>query len=498
MNKLFRVSLMTLALLGAVALNSCDDEDPPLPDNIVRFQSSAQGLGANDTEITVNLTIDRPVETAGSITVSFVGTGVAYGDDFITDPVIDANNKIVIPVAAGASGASFKVTKTNTNGLDGTEKVVFTLDAVADGLVLGEAKTFELSFSEIIALSAEMQINGGGTASENRVFIDLSGNSQTPVARSTWDLAFATAADKYRVVLNSANKMLAYKLDKNDLTAVTTDDTLGLGAQFSTDAIFATVASLEEGQDVPAWVQGSLAWIDDRSGDLTKTAIAEISATEEDNNVYIINRGTSAAGAELGWLKVRVLRDGDTYFVQYAEIDSETFEEKTVTRNPQYNFTYFSFDNGSEVDVEPAKEDWDFAWTGFTNITTFDGAVYFPYYNQDIVITNINGGAKAFTYYTKQDAPAPPGVTYTGEETYDTFTAEDLSVITNYSTSQLAIGSTWRTLPQSGTPSINDTRFHIVQDADGNIYKVKFTKIITNSGERGKPEFKFELLTKGS
>lgn len=499
MNKFFQLSFVAVALVSAVVLVSCGEDDPPLPDNVAAFQADTQGLASSETEATVNITLVRAVETAGNLTISYTATGLTYGDDFTTDPAPDANNKIVIPVAVGATEASFKVTKTNTTGLEGTEKVVFTIATVAEGLVLNSTKsTFTLSFSEIIATNSEMQINGGGTNAQNRVFIDLSGNRQTPVARSTWDLAFTTAADKFRVVLNSSNKMLAYKLDKNDLTAVNADDTVGLGAKVSAEAIFGIVGALPPGTPPPDWVAGSTAWMDDRSGDLSKTAIAEISATDAENSVYIINRGTNADLSYIGWLKVRVLRDGDTYIVQYADIDSETFTEKNVEKNSTHSFTYFSFTTGSEVEVEPGAEDWDFAWTGFTNITTFDGAVYFPYYNLDVIITNIHGGAKAFTYYTTQAAPAPPGVTYTGDETYETFTEADLAVITNYSTSQLAIGTTWRSLPQSGSPSINDTRFHIVQDADGNVYKVKFTKVITASDERGKPEFKFELLKKGS
>lgn len=492
MNKLFRVSFATLALCSAVVLNSCNDEDPPLPDNIVKFQSDAQGLGANDTQVTVNIQLDRAVDATGNLTVSFATTGVTYGTDFTTDPAA-VDGKISIPVAVGTTQASFKVTKTNTNGLDGTEKVVFTIDEVAEGLVLGTAKTFTLSFSEIIATNSEMQIDGGGTNAQNRVFIDLSGNSQLAVARSTWDLAFATGADEWRVVLNSSNKMLAYKLDKSNLIDVTADDTLGLGLKFSTEAIFGTVANLEEGQDLPDWVAGSLAWMDDRSGDLTKTAIAEVSDEDGDNNVYIINRGTDADGNELGWLKVRVLQDGGSYAIQYGEINSGTFNTKTVTKNTAYNFTYFSFVSGAEVDVEPAKEDWDIAWTGFTNITTFDGITFFPYYNQDIILTNIHGGAKAFAYTT--GTVGDPGVT--GDKTYDTFTEADLSVITNYSTSQLGIGSGWRTLGQTSS-SLNTTRFYIVEDAAGNIYKLQFTALVDSNNQRGKPSFRFELLTKGS
>jgi hypothetical protein len=293
-------------------------------------------------------------------------------------------------------------------------------------------------------------------------------------------------------VLNSSNKMLAYKLDKSNLGDVTASDTVGLGAHLSTDAIFGTIAALGETDPVPDWVAGSLAWMDDRTGDLAKTAIAEVSATDVDNRVYIINRGTNSANAEIGWKKIRVIRSGSNYTLQYADIASPNFSTITIAKNTTTNFTYVSLTNGNVVTVEPDTKKWDIAWTGFTNITTFDGATFFPYYNQDIILTNIYGGTKTFAYVTGSGAGT------TGTETYDTFTEADLSIITNYSTSQLGIGSTWRALnPPPAVAALNENRFYIIQDPDGNIYKLKFTALIVN-GERGKPQFKFALLKKAA
>src|SRR5262249_1094371 len=157
-------------------------------------------LSATDTEITVSFTLVREAEADGTIALSYVANGLTYGPDFVTDPVVDTNNKIIVPVAAGATTASFKITKTNTTGLNGDEKVTFTIGAGSEGLVLGDQKTFSLSFSEIIATSATMEVNGGGATYPNRVFIDLSANRQTAVARTTWDLAFSSKADEFRVL----------------------------------------------------------------------------------------------------------------------------------------------------------------------------------------------------------------------------------------------------------------------------------------------------------
>jgi len=493
MNKFFRLSVVAAALFSAVVLVSCNDEDPPLPDNTVQFQSSTQGLSAVQTDIDVTITLVRAAETAGNIVIGYSATGLTYGPDFITNPVIDTNNKVIIPVAVGATSVSFKVTKTNTTGLQGDEKIDFTIESAPDGIVLGNQKTFTLSFSEIIATSAVMEIAGGGATYPNRVFIDLSGNSQVPVDRTKWDLAFSSKADEFRVVLNSANGMLVRALDKNDLSEVTAADTTDWGAQLSVSDIFNVIATTEI-QDYPSWIAETLSWMDNPAGDLTKTAVAEINVDDDENLVYIANLGTGPGNTELGWMKFRVIRKGNGYDVQYAAINSPNFSTTTITKNTATRFQYVSLKNSEEVTVEPPT--WDISWTGFLNVTPTGqnpSDPFVPYYFQDVVLTNIYGGASAFAYTTIVD-----GGTGTGDKTYDTFTASDLSVITNYSTSQLAIGSGWRTGGGPGSaPAVNAKRFYIVKDADGNIYKLQFTAL-TTGGERGKPQIKFELLTKGS
>lgn len=488
MNKFFKVSFMAVALSSVAMLTSCD-EDPALPDNLASFEADAQGISANETQLTVNLTLSRAADADGAIVVGFVPTGVTYGADFTTEPAAVAN-KITIPVVAGATAASFKVNKTNTTGLKGDEKVSFTIESVADGLVLGDKATFNLSFSELIATSATMEINGGGAAAyPNRVFVDLSGNRQTGVSRTTWDLGFSSKADVFRVYLNSVNKMVAKVLDKTDLNSVTAADTTGLGVQLSLDAVFGQATSFEDPNDMPDWAKTATAWIDIPT-DLTKTAIAAISATDSENKVYIINRGTGLDGKNLGWKKIRVLRNGNGYTLQHADIAATSFTTLNITKNTQTNLNYVSFATGA-VTVEPSSLSWDFAWGALTSTTNFGpGTPSIPYFFQDMIITN-TAGVEVATYTTN---------TTTALKTYDTFTEADIAGLT-YSTSQTAIGSSWRTTggpPPSPPAGVTANRFYIVKDMAGNYYKVQFTSLVSATGERTKPSFKFALVKKGA
>ena len=479
MNKFFRVTFLMLSLCSFTLLTSCDEEDPPLPDNIAEFQADAQGLSADQSEATVTLKVDRAVDVDAAIVVSFVPTGVTYGTDFTTTPAADASNKITIPVAAGETTASFKVTKTNTTGLTGDEKIVFTIETIADGLTLGDQKTFTLSFSEIIATSATMEINGGGTNANNRVFIDLSGNRQTAVARTTWDFAFSSKADEFRVYLNAADKMLARALDKNDLASVTAADTVGFGAQLDLETIFAQLNN----EEIPDWVLGATAWMD-MPAHPEMTAIAGISSNNDDNHVYIVNRGEGPNHEKLGWVKIRVLRDGENYEFQYADIADENFETVTVTKNSATNLTYFSLATNDVVTVEPNTGDWDIAWTGLTNELPLGppGAPTVPYYYQDIILQNTTGVSTAMIK--------------TADIPYDSYGEDDIDTDAFVSDNQLNIGDSWRSTREG--PVLNTDRYYVIQDGDGNVYKLQFTVFVADGGVRGKPTFKFDLVKKGS
>jgi hypothetical protein len=476
MNKFVRNSLWATTLFGAVALTSCNNEDPPLPDNTVEFQTSSQGISSTQADATVTITLTRAVETAGNVVISFTTTGLTYGEDFITNPVIDTDGKIVVPVAVGETTATFTVTKTNTNGLDGTEKIDFTIESLPDGLVIGARNTFSLSFSEIIAQTAEMEINGGGVNANNRVFIDLSANRQTAISRNTWDLAFSSDDAAFRVYLNSANKMLARVIDKNDLAEVTAADTVGWGEQLDLAAIFSTLF----GENIPEWAFQSPTWIDSPSN-FESTAIAEIDATGDNNLVYIINRGTDASNNELGWLKIRVVRNGSNFDLQYANINDANFKTVTIEKDNNVHHTYFSFATEDQVNVEPARNDWDIAWTGLTNtLQVGPPGDVIAYYYQDMIIQNPNvQTAQVLTSAVTYDAYAESNIANTD------FVFENL----------VNIGSSWRDT-QSG-PVLKEDRFYVIKDGADNVYKLKFTALVVN-GERGKPHIQFDLVKKGS
>ncbi|MBL7700066.1 MAG: HmuY family protein [Chitinophagaceae bacterium] len=317
-----------------------------------------------------------------------------------------------------------------------------------------------------VSPEGEMVIEGGGQFYSKKVFVDLSENKQLSIDRTGWDLGFYTGTE-FRVILNSSTGMMARKLDKSDITAVSAADTAGFIEEVSFNA-FSTDA---------------LAYIDYPDGDLNKTAIAEISSNADDNKVYILNRGAGVGNPapERGWKKIRVLRNSNGgYTLQHGDINATTFTEVQLEKSGDHYFRYVLFENG-EVEVEPEKDKWDFAWTYFSNVTSFGGGEI-PYPFQDFIITNRN----------VQTAMVKDSVL-----NFENFVESDLNGLTFVGT-QNSIGADWRAGGGPSTaPAIRTDRYYIVKDANGNYYKIKFTSL-TRDGERGYPSFEFKLVKKAT
>jgi len=296
------------------------------------------------------------------------------------------------------------------------------------------------------------------------VFLDLSTNQQTPVLRSSWDLGFYSGSD-FRVTINGTYGASALAINKTDINAVSDKD-------FKTD-------SLAVGQGV-----GKLSLVDDASGDITKTVIAAVSATDADNKVYILNRkgGSMDVLPVADLYKIRVLRKGSGYTLQYAKVNDTTFKTIDITKDVAYNFEFVSLEKGATVDVEPAKDRWDLKW-GYSMYFTNFGSGLIPYGFSDMVFTNNLGGVEAAEVLTTT-------------ATYDAFAESNLTGIT-FSKAADVIGSKWRVT--QGTIGVKTDRFYLIKDPAGNIYKLKFISFHANDGgERGKPKLEYKLVKKGA
>lgn len=479
MNKHYSLSHVFKLILGLALIcwtSSCSDDDPKLEDNTVAFEASS--LGLTDETATITLNLSRSVSADVTVYVSYTTDGVTYGDEFTTDPEA-TDNSIAVTISAGETSGAFTVSVADDAFLDGDETATFTIasfDSSTD-LVVGTTTELVLTFGAIVSEGSELTLQGlagdeSGSSAANSVFVNFRSNSQTPVLRSSWDLAFYNG-DEFRVMINNTNGASAIQIDETDITAVDTDDA-------DTDALAIPLGSTGE---------ESFAMIDDVYGDLDNTVIDAISSTDSDNKVYLINReggtwSSSITAEDLVKIRVTQTTDGG-YTLEYANITSTTYSTLTITKDESTNFSYVSFEDegasATSVSVEP--DDWEIEWTWSIYVGGSGDDIY-PYGFADVVFINYLGGVTAAKVLTDD-------VTY---DDYDETYIDD----TEFSSERNVIGSDWRATTGSSVGVYTD-RFYVIKDSQDNYYKLKFVSFTADdSGTRGKPVIAYELVQSGS
>ncbi len=460
-----RILNISMIFMIAAIMGACK-KDAPLPDNLAGFAANSLGISETDAEMLIPIRLSRAVDQDISIVVQTTSEGVAYGEQYTTVPAASSSGEISVTIPRGNNEVAIRLIKSTEAFFDGEEKILFKIQSASDPVLVGSAAELTVNFSEILAEEALVEVSGGGAEYGNTVFIDLSANRQTPVDRDSWDLGFY-AGQEFGVILNYATGMMARALDKNNLNDVSAADTANFIQEMSFNA----------------FSHDALAYIDYPDGDLSRTAIAAVSATPEENKVYIINRGTGVGtpAPARGWKKIRVVRNASGgYTLQHADIASTSFSEIQIDKVEDHLFAYASFEDGI-VDVAPAKQKWDIAWTYFSNLTTYMGDEI-PYGYQDFIIQNRE----------VETAMVP-----VSQVSFENFAEADLAGL-SFTAKQNGIGSDWRAGGGPGSaPAIRSDRFYVVKDTDGNYYKLKFLSL-TKDGERGYPSFEHALVKKGA
>jgi len=320
----------------------------------------------------------------------------------------------------------------------------------------------------------------GGPNQPNQDYLDLSIEQFTAKRRDTWDFGFYSGSE-FRVVINGSVKMAVKKLETSDITLNQTADTnvaVGAGTNPASNGYC----------DNPTGVLTG-------SGNGVGTAIAEVSATDTENKVYLVNLGfeisttnpslgaVSIDGTSRGWKKVRFLRSGTNYKIQYADLSASTYQEKIISKDNNYNFVYFSINSGTTLTIEPYKTNWDLNFTTFTNYVNFGTEVTYGY--SDFITSNVHGGTKVYQVLTSD------GITYEDFKKVNVTENNFTSSVTD----QRIIGSNWRNGGGPSTlPSVKTDRFYIVKDITGNYYKIRFLAMTNDVGERGNPIIEYSIL----
>ena len=289
----------------------------------------------------------------------------------------------------------------------------------------------------------------------NQVYFNLETGEMTGVNnRSDFDINFSCNDNSTIIRLNTANFCLAAKTDYEKLEDVT--DTIGLDWRF-----------------------------DGSTGDLDSLAIYDwISIDGDDttysNKVWVLNRGISALGVQLGLMKVKFdkLINNNFHFT-YSKMDNSEMNTVIVEKNSDHIYKQYSFVGDSVKQTEPVESDWDLIFTQYTSMLyTTEGDAY-PY-----LVTGV------LQQYELVSVALDTSLIFEDISLSDT-------LLLDFSTNFDKIGYNWKEL--IGDVNTGDVSYevrmnynYIIKNRNSRFYKLRFVNFYNPStGEKGFPTFEF-------
>jgi len=472
-----KVFLIRLSLfLSIFVLIGCDKDDyPGKKDFVVAFENPSEQFSGEESFKNIRLVFSQAAPESGVITLKITSENLFYGAeaDFTTEPEA-VNGIIQIPVVKGSAESFLKLNKF-AEILPGEEKgLQLEIESVAlqkfHAFAQGNTETI-ISFSETAALGGAMNPEVGGPNQPNQVYVNLNTKSETKIRRDTWDFGFYSG-DDFHVKLNSSLYMFARPLSFYDIDDVREADVVALKPWMN------------------FLLAGSEKFMDHPSGDLNKLAIKPIAESDDENPVYLVKMGNeigtdipapgsvAVAGKDRGWKKIRILRRGNDYLFQYADVNSNSHHEVLISKEDTFNFTFFSISNG-KVSVEPARQNWTLNFTVTMEIEPLPEGPDTAYGFSDYVKINSLGNVKAYRVSTS-------------DYTYTDFTENQIEE-SKFSADERIIGSSWRKATPPERELITDI-FYVIKDAQNHYYKLRFTALENENGLRGYPAFEYKLL----
>jgi hypothetical protein len=277
---------------------------------------------------------------------------------------------------------------------------------------------------------------GVGYANEN--YYTLNNGNETSIARSDWDLGFASdglGGFSSTIRINGANQTKLY-LFSNDINQWNTLDTNG----FAWDQIVNSEDSWLIGafQNQPAVDGFDLGW----------GVYNQITHIVSGNKIFILK----LSNGEYKKLIIDELTGGAFTF-HYADLDGTNLVSATIDKANYSgkNFGYYSIQNNTAIDREPNSESWDLLFTKY--------------------VVNLGGGM----YYGVTGVLGNLGVQVAQINNVNNIATEDWTNQT-YSEDIGTIGYDWKAFNMTTFAyEIEDSLVYFIEDKEGDIYKVIFT-----------------------
>lgn len=283
-----------------------------------------------------------------------------------------------------------------------------------------------------------------GEQYENQIFFSFETNQivkTSPVY--SWDLAFQS--DGCHVFMNGGKNIFVYNTHLTDPLLVT------------------------DASNVPnkSWLFDSPCGLPD------STALADwrLPNGTSKNEIFIANL------TDGNFKKFVILSmDAQSFVMAYGNIDAFVLDTIVIPKFQDYNFTYFSFDNGGQlVQPEPPKNSWDIVFTRYRYV----------YYDLD-----------NFTYLVS-GVLLNPNNTSAMVDSINHFNniQFDNSFLPQMSSNRDVIGFDWKKYNfDNGKYEVKTTKNYVVRNQQNHFWKIHFLDFYNNNGVKGSPSFEFERI----
>lgn len=274
---------------------------------------------------------------------------------------------------------------------------------------------------------------------------------------NSWDLAFEASPAGYHVFMNGAksSSIYVYNTHKTSLADVTGPP--------------AGLKESEWGYDAPCGTPDST-YIGDwrKPNGMSK------------NEVYIVR--WSPDGLKYTYYKLMIVSmNADNYIISYGYCDNGTTKTLTLPKDHDYNFTYFTFEDGGKILLpEPPKNTWDIVFTRYRHIYyDYPGYPFFPYTVTGVLLN---------PYNTTAAADSTSG--------YENIKTQNITT-TKFSKDRNVIGFDWKSYdrdPSVGKYTVNKNKCYIIKTRDEQFWKLHFIDYYSSLGVKGSPSFEYERL----
>jgi len=254
--------------------------------------------------------------------------------------------------------------------------------------------------------------------------------------KTDWDLAFESAPDGWRIMLNGSRLMTVW--DRGAVDMAQPLDTVGMAMGRRIDA---------------------------PSGNRDSTAFGDWRGS---GHVHIVDLGYTPLGEWLGARKVRLLDvDATRYVLEAAQLDGSGIQTINVPKDGSRSFTSYHFTMGV-VPIEPPRSSWDLVFTQYTH-QFYDP--FLPYIvtgvlsSADTRVATVHG--RAFSEVTLTDTVQFP-----------------------FSSARDAIGYDWKTYSfETSSYTVDEDKVYIIRDPEGYFHKLRFLDFYSDMGQVGCPRF---------